>query len=90
MEQNRCPVCQARFRESRWCSRCGADLEALMLLAVSAWRLREAARRALGGGDFERALCFAREAQAVRGTPAGKFLETLCAWWVACGAGSQA
>ena len=28
--ENRCPVCQARFRGGRICSRCGADLEPLM------------------------------------------------------------
>jgi len=33
--ENRCPVCQARFRRARVCSRCGADLEPLMRLQIS-------------------------------------------------------
>jgi hypothetical protein len=64
--ENRCPVCQARFRGARICSRCGADLEPLMLLAVKAWQLRQAARQALDAGDVQRALALAIEAQ---GTP---------------------
>ena len=47
---NRCPVCQARFRGARICSRCGAGLEPLMLLSVEAWQLRQAARQALHAG----------------------------------------
>ena len=48
--QHECPVCQARFRGSRLCSRCGADLGPLMIVAVRAWRLREEARDALARG----------------------------------------
>jgi hypothetical protein len=42
-----CPVCLARFRGTRECSRCGADLTMVMKLAARAWRLREAAREAI-------------------------------------------
>jgi hypothetical protein len=78
--ENRCPVCQARFRGSRICSRCGADLEPLMRLTVRAWQLRQAARRALDAGDFERALELAIEAQSTQRTDSGEALRLLGAW----------
>ncbi len=77
---NRCPVCQARFRGVRECSRCGANLEPLMLLVVQAWRLRESAREALNTGEFERAFTLAQEAQTVQATPIGDFLRALSGW----------
>lgn len=77
---NRCPVCQARFRGARECSRCGANLEPLMLLAVQAWKLRESARSALAAGGYEQALALARAAQAAQATPIGEFLRALSAW----------
>jgi hypothetical protein len=73
-EGGRCPVCQARFRGARVCSRCGADLEPLMILAVKSWRLREAARSAMGAGRFEQALQLAEQAQATQWTPGGEAL----------------
>jgi len=78
--ENRCPVCQARFRGARICSRCGADLGPLMLLAVQAWQLRQAARRALDEGEVERALGLAMEAQGIQGTESGEALRLLGAW----------
>jgi len=51
----RCPVCRARFRGVRVCSRCGADLTTVMRLVLSAWQLRQAAREALLRADVERA-----------------------------------
>lgn len=78
--ENWCPVCQARFRGARICSRCGADLEPLMALAVTAWQLRQAARQALDAGDVERAMTLATEAQGVQGTESGEALRLLCAW----------
>jgi hypothetical protein len=80
--ENRCPVCQARFRGARICSRCGADLEPLMLLSVKAWQLRQAARQALDEGDVERALRLAVEAQDIQGTKSGEALQLLGAWLV--------
>ena len=78
--ENRCPVCQARFRGVRICSRCGADLEPLMLLTVKAWQLRQAARQALEAGDVERGLGLALEAQGVQSTESGEALRLLSAW----------
>ncbi len=77
---NRCPVCQVRFRGVCLCSRCGADLQPLMLLAAQAWRMREAARRALESGEFERAHVLVSAAQQLHGTPTGVFLRALSAW----------
>jgi hypothetical protein len=76
-EAGRCPVCLARFRGARVCSRCGADLEPLMILAVKSWRLRSAARTAIGAGQFEQALELAEQAQEVVRTPAGEALRVV-------------
>jgi len=81
-QPNRCPVCQARFRGERLCSRCGADLTQLMSLAAGAWRLRDAARRALAVGQFEQAANYARQAQSLQWTQAGESLLTLSLWLV--------
>jgi hypothetical protein len=78
--ENRCPVCQARFRGARFCPRCGADLEPLMRLAVKAWQLRQAARQALDAGDVERASGLAAEAQGTQATGSGAALRLLGAW----------
>jgi hypothetical protein len=78
--ENRCPVCQARFRGARVCSRCGADLEPLMRLAVKAWQVRQAARQALDAGDVEQVLGLAIEAQSIQGTESGEALRLLGAW----------
>jgi predicted amidophosphoribosyltransferase len=77
---NQCPVCQARFRGVTTCSRCGADLRRLMLLAAHAWRLRESARAAIASGDFERSLQLASEAQQVQATRQGEALLKVGEW----------
>ena len=82
-ETNRCPACQARFRSAATCSRCGADLGRLMLLAVEAWRLREAARTALVAGEFARGFDLAARAQELQSTRAGESLQTLGKWLAA-------
>ena len=79
-EPPKCPVCQARFRSSGTCSRCGADLDSLMLLMARAYQLREEARRALQAGDFERAQKLAVEAQATCFTQRGEDLRLLSSW----------
>ena len=76
----RCPVCQARFRAIRRCSRCGADLEPLMLLAARAWRLRQAARQALACGQFDLAGKLAAEAQTAHHTRGAESLRALSRW----------
>jgi hypothetical protein len=75
-----CPVCRARFRGSRECSRCGADLTMVMTLAASAWRARQVVRQALAADDFARMRDLASHAQQICYTEAGKNLTELGAW----------
>lgn len=51
-----------------------------MLLAVKAWRLRQAARQALGAGDFDEALGLALQAQERHRTQRGESLRLVSAW----------
>ena len=73
-----CPVCRARFRGVDTCSRCGADLTPLMLLAAHAYRLRQHARHLLRKGDCSKALASAENAQRLHFTPEGHLLHWLC------------
>ncbi len=75
-----CPVCQARFRGTNVCSRCGADLERLMRITAMSWQLREAARRAIEAGDHGRACRLALHAERVQQTPCGGSLLVLAKW----------
>ena len=79
-ESPQCPVCQARFRGSETCSRCGADLGPLMRLAAKAYHLREDARQALRAEQWGRAGNLAAEAQATCSTQKGEGLRRLSAW----------
>ena len=79
-EPEQCPVCRARFRGVRICSRCGADLSPLMRLLVEAWRLREAARDSLAAGDLASACRLAAQAQRLQVTGEGGALCLLSAW----------
>jgi uncharacterized protein (UPF0212 family) len=72
-----CPVCGARFRGSSQCSRCGAGLTALMLLAAHAYVLRQAARQALKEGDYHAALASAQAAQRLNSTAVGSLLTVI-------------
>ena len=75
-----CPVCRARFRGARICSRCGADLAPLMRMAVRAWHLREAARDALAAGDVHAARDLVSRAERLQHTPQGARLRLLAGW----------
>ena len=72
-----CPVCRARFRGSSQCSRCGAGLTALMLLAAHAYVLRQAARQSLRQGDWQAALDSAQAAQRLHSTEEGSHLTVI-------------
>ncbi len=48
-----------------------------MILAVKSWRLREAARSAIGAGQFEQAFELAEKAQETQRTPAGEALRVV-------------
>lgn len=76
----RCPVCTARFRGSRLCSRCGADLSSLMTLAAQAWALRESARYSIRSGDYQTAVTCAAQAQTIHATNEGTDLVRLAEW----------
>jgi hypothetical protein len=73
-----CPVCQARFRGSAQCSRCGANLSPLMLLAAHAYTMRQSARRALRQGDCASAQDSAKAAQRLHSTAEGNLLTIIC------------
>jgi predicted amidophosphoribosyltransferase len=78
-DAGRCPVCQARFRGASPCSRCGADLEPLLLLAAHAYALRQAARRALQSGNLPAAAALARTARSWHASPEATFLAVVSA-----------
>jgi len=79
-EPPNCPVCQARFRGSAICSRCGADLASLLLLIDRAYGLRREARKAIETGDVGRAQELAEEAETVCSTQKGRELWLLSSW----------
>jgi predicted amidophosphoribosyltransferase len=73
----RCPVCNARFRGTVTCSRCGADLGPLMTLVARAWHHRLRAARALADGDAESALDHACRSRRLHDTPQARRSELL-------------
>ena len=77
---SRCPVCRAKFRGTRQCSRCGADLTELMIFSVRAQRCRANARKSLFALNFEKAHEFAAAAQKEHATETGRKLLLLTAW----------
>ncbi len=76
----RCPVCRAKFRGTRQCSRCGADLTGIMVLSVRAQRYREKARKSLYALNFEKAQELAAAAQKEHATETGRGLLLLTSW----------
>ena len=81
-EPLQCPACRARFREQQLCSRCGADLGPLMLLAAKAFLLRQSSRAALRSGDFQNSHKLAKEAQKLCATQIGHSLGILTSWFL--------
>ena len=76
----RCPVCRARFRGTRQCSRCGADLTGIMVLSARAQRCRANARKSLYALNFEKAHELAAAAQKEHATEMGRKLLLLTSW----------
>lgn len=76
----KCPVCRAKFRGTRECSRCGADLSPLMYLADTARQTRDKARQAILACDGKRTHDLAVKAQRLHATEAGRRLLLLAAW----------
>jgi predicted amidophosphoribosyltransferase len=75
-----CPVCRAKFRGTRQCSRCGADLTGIMVLSARAQRYRENARKSLYALNFEKAQKLAAVAQKEHATEMGRRLLMLTSW----------
>ena len=69
-----CPACGAGWRGTATCSRCGADLSAVMELALAAFQLRERSRPLLIEGDLEGAAALAEKAERLDTSPAGDAL----------------
>ena len=79
-ESMRCPVCRAKFRGTRLCSRCGADLTGLMILSARARHNRIKARKSLLNLNFEKAHKLAVAAQREHATEMGRKVLLLTAW----------
>jgi predicted amidophosphoribosyltransferase len=68
----RCPVCKARFRGQRQCSRCGADLSRVMLVLARAFALRRQTKRAILEARYGAACELAEKAQNLHHTALGQ------------------
>ena len=79
-ESVRCPVCRAKFRGTRQCSRCGADLTAIMVLSARAQGYRANAKKSLYALNFEKAHGLAATAQREHATETGRKLLLLTSW----------
>ncbi len=79
-ESMRCPVCRAKFRGSRQCSRCGADLTGLMILFARARHNRIEARKSMLALNFDKAQKLAAAAQREHASETGRKLLLLTAW----------
>jgi hypothetical protein len=73
-------VSRAKFRGTRECSRCGADLTGIMILSARAQRTRANARESLYALNFEKAREFAAAAQKEHATETGRRLLLLTSW----------
>lgn len=81
-ETLKCPVCRASFKETKECTRCGADIKPLMTVTAKAYVLRKAARDLMFLGDLDRSLEFAEKAQKLHRTDAGGKLKLLNKWLI--------
>ena len=79
-EPLRCPVCRAKFRGTRECSRCGADLSGIMMLSARAQIYRAHARKSIYALSFEKARDLAAQAQKEHATETGRRLLLLTSW----------
>ena len=77
---SRCPVCRAKFRGTRECSRCGADLSGIMKLSAGAQLYRAGARKSIYALNFEKARDLAARAQKEHATETGRRLLLLASW----------
>ena len=75
-----CPVCRAKFRGTRECSRCGADLNGIMMLSARAQLYRAEARKSIYALNFEKARQLVAAAQKEHATETGRRLLLLTSW----------
>ena len=75
-----CPVCRAKFRGTKECSRCGADLSGIMMLTARAQLYRTDARNSIYALNFEKARQLAAAAQKEHATETGRRLLLLTSW----------
>jgi len=78
----RCPVCRAKFRSTRECSRCVADLSIIMTIVAEARICRKNAIKAVHSNDFQKAHVLAKKSQNLHQTEAGRRLLLLTSWLV--------
>jgi hypothetical protein len=76
----RCPVCRAKFRGTRECSRCGADLSDIMMLSARAQLYRADARKSIYALNFEKGRELSAAAQKEHATETGRRLLLLTSW----------
>ena len=76
----RCPVCRVKFRGTRECSRCGADLSDIMMLSARAQLYRADARKSIYALNFEKGRELAAAAQKEHATDTGRRLLLLTSW----------
>ncbi len=79
MSQDRlvCPVCNAKFRGTVFCSRCGADLSQLIKIVLRSYNVRKSSYNAILSGNYIIAQKQLSEAQFLCCTPRGEQLQKL-------------
>lgn len=68
-KMDRCPVCRARLAESSVCNRCGTELAPLFSILAESQRLFVQSVSAATAGDWNTALVWSQQAEALRATP---------------------
>ncbi|MFO1431891.1 MAG: hypothetical protein U1F76_17425 [Candidatus Competibacteraceae bacterium] len=76
----RCPVCNAKFKEDPVCYRCGTDLSALLRIERQAELLERQAMAFYGAGYLDEAQRVAEQALALMRSPLRCRLVEFLAW----------
>ncbi|HET6251214.1 MAG TPA: hypothetical protein VFE47_26260 [Tepidisphaeraceae bacterium] len=63
----KCPVCGAKVRGERTCSRCTSDLTPMLRIAARAFAARQRSRAALLAGDLPEAMHWSVVARRLQG-----------------------
>jgi hypothetical protein len=70
----RCPTCNATYREGKYCRRCGTDIGRLLEIREKGIRHHEEALAAYSAGDFSAMYRHARRAASLYRTPSSEKL----------------